>query len=92
MKYNAYRGRYKKGYTATIKKYGTLNTTEVKEKLSQIIAYDNEDILPSGTRINEVLITQRIGNIVSHQYDLVMDYPEGFRVDKSYTPAIFSLI
>lgn len=70
-------------------KYGELSTTEVKEKLSDVLVYDEEDTKLSSTR-NEILILQRIGNIPSHQTDaIVKEYAEGFIVDKSYKPAKF---
>ena len=72
--------------------YGELNTSEVKKLLHTVLIFDAEDNLPSKTR-NETLIIQRIGNIPAHQRDIkIKDYDEGFRVDKNYTPAKFSLL
>ena len=71
--------------------YGELNTSEVKSLLHKVLTFDAEDNIPSVTR-NEPLILQRIGNIVAHQKDTVKVYDEGFIVDKSITPAKFSLL
>jgi hypothetical protein len=71
---------------------GELNTTEVKNLLHTVLTFDTEDNTPSTTRQNEVLIIQRIGNIVAHQTDLIKVYDEGFVLDKSYSPAKFSLL
>jgi hypothetical protein len=46
--------------------YGELNTSEVKNLLHTVLEFSEEDNIPSATR-NEVLIIQRIGNIVAHQ-------------------------
>lgn len=72
--------------------YGSLDTSEVKEHLSEVLTFDDEDLMPSGTRAGETLIVQRIGNVVSHQTDLIRIYSEGFVVDKNYSPALWSLI
>lgn len=72
--------------------HGELNTTEVKDKLQEVLDFDEEDNISSKTRPGEVKITQRIGNIVSHQRDLFKIYPEGFAVDKNYNPAKFIAI
>ena len=71
--------------------YGELNTTEVKNLLHTVLSFDAEDNTPSVTR-NEVLIIQRVGNIVAHQTETVKTYDEGFVLDKSSRPAKFSLI
>ena len=73
--------------------YGELNTSEVKKLLETVIIFDEEDKQPSKTRPNETLIMQRIGNIPAHQRNVkIKDYEEGFRVDKNYSPAKFSLL
>lgn len=72
--------------------HGELNTSEVKSLLETVLTFDDEDKTPSTTRVGEVLIIQRIGNIVAHQRDLVKTYEEGFILDKNYTPAKFSLL
>jgi len=72
--------------------YGELNTTEVKSLLDTVLTFDAEDNTQSTTRKGEVLIIQRIGNIVAHQKDLVKVYDEGFVLDKNYSPAKFSLL
>lgn len=71
--------------------YGELNTTEVKNLLHTVLTFDADDNTPSATR-NEVLIIQRIGNIVAHQTETIKIYDEGFVLDKSSRPAKFSLI
>lgn len=68
--------------------YGALSTTEVKQRLSEVLVFDEEDKLPSPTR-NEIRIIQRIGNIVAHQVSPFQTYEEGFAVDKTVRPAQF---
>lgn len=71
--------------------YGELNTSEVKNLLHKVLEFSKEDMIPSTTR-NEVLIIQRIGNIVAHQTETIKIYDEGFILDKNFRPAKFSLI
>jgi Domain of unknown function (DUF3883) len=71
--------------------YGELNTSEVKELLHTVLEFSEEDNIPSKTR-NEVLIIQRIGNIVAHQAEAIKVFEEGFILDKNFRPAKFSLI
>jgi len=71
--------------------YGELNTSEVKKLLHTVIEFSEEDNIPSTTR-NEVLIIQRIGNIVAHQTETIKTYDEGFLLNKSLRPAKFSLL
>lgn len=71
--------------------YGELTTTEVKEKLHIVLEFNDEDKRVSKTRPKEILIYQRIGNIISHQKEKVRTYEEGFVVDKSIEPAKFLL-
>jgi hypothetical protein len=71
--------------------YGELNTTEVKKLLHTVLDFSDEDNISSKTR-KEVLIMQRIGNIVAHQKENVKSYDEGFVVDKSTQPAKFYLL
>ena len=71
--------------------YGELNTTEVKKLLHTVLEFSEEDNIPSETR-NEVLIIQRIGNIVAHQTGTIKTYDEGFVLNKSSRPAKFSLL
>lgn len=56
-----------------------------------VLEFSEEDNIPSTTR-NEVLIIQRIGNIVAHQQETIKIYDEGFVLDKSSRPAKFSLL
>ena len=72
--------------------HGELNTTEVKNLLHTVLTFDTEDNKPSTTRPGEVLVIQRIGNIVAHQTDEVKVYDEGFILDKNCNPAKFSLL
>lgn len=51
-------------------KYGQLNTSEVKQKLNEVLVFDEEDKVMSKTR-REILIIQRIGNIVAHQSEKI---------------------
>ncbi len=71
--------------------YGELNTSEVKNLLHTVLEFSEEDNIPSATR-NEVLIIQRIGNIVAHQTETLKIYDEGFILDKNFRPATFSLL
>jgi hypothetical protein len=71
--------------------YGELNTSEVKQLLNTVLEFSDEDKIPSITR-NEILILQRIGNIVAHQTELIEIYEEGFIVNKNFRPARFSLL
>lgn len=71
--------------------YGELNTSEVKKLLHTVLEFSEEDNIPSATR-NEVLIIQRIGNIVAHQTETIKTYDEGFVLDKSSRPAKFYLL
>ena len=71
-----------------IELYGEMTTSEIKQHLDEVLDYDDDDKILSETR-NEILITQRIGNIVAHQSELVKIYSEGFIVDKNYKPAHF---
>lgn len=72
-------------------KYGQLTTSEVKQKLDEVLVFDDEDKVMSQTR-NEILIIQRIGNIVAHQTEQIRKYEEGFIVDKSHRPAMFTAL
>jgi hypothetical protein len=70
--------------------YGELNTTQVKKLLNRVLEFDEDDKIKSQTR-KEILIMQRIGNIVAHQDKDKKLYSEGFIVDKSVKPALFIL-
>ena len=72
-------------------KYGQLNTSEIKQKLDKVLIFDDEDRQMSKTR-NEMLIIQRIGNIVAHQQETIKIYDEGFACDKSSRPALFTAV
>ena len=71
--------------------YGELNTSQVKKLLDTVLEFSEEDNIPSSTR-NEVLIIQRIGNIVAHQKERIKSYDEGFILNKNSRPAKFSLL
>ena len=81
----------RKAIVPLLDQYGALSTTEVKQRLSEVLVFDEEDKLPSSTR-NEIRIIQRIGNIVAHQASTFQTYEEGFAVDKSVRPAQFIAI
>lgn len=81
----------KKGVSLLLEQYGQLTTSEVKQKLGTVMSFDEEDMEPSGSR-NEPLITQRIGNIVSHQTNQVETYYNVYQVDKSGNNAIWSIL
>ncbi len=74
-----------------LQRYGDLNTAEVKTRLSEVLTFDADDKRASPSRPGECKIMQRIGNIVSHQSDQFYIYEEGFAVDKSKNPALFTL-
>lgn len=78
----------RKAIRPLLDKYGKLNTSEVKEKLKEVLVYDDEDKVLSLTR-KEMMIVQRIGNIVVHQKDEIKEYDEGFIVDRTIKPANF---
>lgn len=73
-------------------RYGQLTTSEVKQKLDEVLVFDDEDKVRSQTRNNEMLIIQRIGNIVAHQTEQIRKYEEGFIVDKTCKPAVFTAV
>lgn len=81
-------GEIRKAVKVLVDAYGELTTSEVKKCLEDVLTFDAEDLIPSKTR-NETLIIQRIGNIVSHQSEKKKLYPEGFILDKSFSPARF---
>ncbi|APS41304.1 hypothetical protein FOL01_0445 [Weissella jogaejeotgali] len=81
----------KKGVSLLLEQYGQLTTAEVKQKLDTVMNFDDEDMEPSGSR-NEPLITQRIGNIVSHQKKQVETYYNVYQVDKSGSNAVWSIL
>ncbi len=73
-------------------RHGSLTTTEVKRYLDTVITFDAQDIEQSKTR-NEPLIMQRIGNVVSHQKEVVQVYcNQLYQIDKSATPAKWTLL
>lgn len=72
-------------------RYGQLTTSEVKQRLDEVLVFDDEDKVVSQTR-NEILIIQRIGNIVAHQTEQIKEYEEGFIVDKNCRPAMFTAV
>lgn len=81
----------RKAIRPLVEMYGSLTTSEVKKKIGEVLEFDDEDKIQSNTR-NEMMIIQRVGNIVAHQIDAVKVYSEGFIVDKNYKPALFSAI
>lgn len=74
-----------------LQRYGDLDTAEVKTRLSEVLTFDADDKRASPSRPGECKIIQRIGNIVSHQSKPFYIYEEGFAVDKSKNPALFTL-
>lgn len=81
----------RKAIRPLLDKYGELNTSEIKQKLNELLIYDDDDKQHSLTR-NEIMILQRIGNIVAHQRDIIKIYKEGFIVNKNTSPATFTAI
>lgn len=72
-------------------RYGQLTTSEVKQRLDEVLVFDDDDKVMSQTR-KEILIMQRIGNIVAHQTEQIREYEEGFIVYKNYRPAVFTAV
>ncbi len=82
----------RKAIRPLLDKYGELDTSEIKKRLHEVLVYDDEDKTYSQVR-NEMKIMQRIGNIVAHQdKEKVKVYEEGFVVDKTSIPAIFTAV
>lgn len=81
----------RKAVSLLLTQYGSLTTSEVKTLLHTVIPFDDEDKIQSGTR-NEMLITQRIGNIVSHQSETQKIYFDTYLIDKSTKPATWSIL
>ena len=81
----------RKAVSILLKQYGSLTTSEVKQLLYTVMPFDNDDIQMSSTR-NEPLITQRIGNVVSHQADQISRYDNSYVIDKSVRPATWSIL
>ncbi len=81
----------RKAIRPLLDKYGELDTSEIKQRLEEVLVYDDDDKITSPTR-NEIKIIQRIGNIVAHQKSDIMIYDEGFIVDKRVRPAIFTAV
>ncbi len=72
-------------------RYGQLNTSQVKQKLEEVLIFDEDDKELSSTR-KEAKIMQRIGNIVAHQSEEIKIYEEGFTVNKKEVPALFTAV
>lgn len=81
-------GDIRRAIKPLVEMYGELDTSGVKQHLDEVLDFDSDDCTPSTTR-KEMLIIQRIGNIVAHQGEDVKVYAEGFIVDKSTKPARF---
>lgn len=84
-------GQIRAAIRPLIEMYGELTTSEIKQQIEEVLILDDDDKIKSETR-NEILILQRIGNIVAHQSEEVKIYDEGFIVDKSFRPAKFIAI
>lgn len=82
----------RKAVRVLLEEYGQLNTSEIKEHLNEVLIFDEDDLTPSSTRPGEVLIQQRIGNVVSHQSDSVKTYAEGYSINKGESPALWNLL
>lgn len=81
----------RKAVSLLLRQYGSLTTSEVKGLLNTVMPFDNDDMQPSNTRA-EPLITQRIGNVVSHQREDVRVYDETYIIDKTVKPATWSIL
>lgn len=85
-------GEIRKAVRILVEKYGTLTTSELKQKMPEALEYDAEDRKKSETRLGEIKILQRIGNIVSHQKERQKVYDEGFSLTKYGSRAVFSAV
>ncbi len=81
----------RKAVSLLLRQYGSLTTSEVKSLLNTVMPFDNDDMQPSKTRA-EPLITQRIGNVVSHQKEGTRIYDETYIIDKTVKPATWSIL
>lgn len=75
-------GEIRKAVKLLVEKFGLLTTSEIKERMSEVMTFDKEDLEKSKTRHGEIKILQRIGNIASHQTKKLQIYHEGFLVEK----------
>ena len=57
-------GEIKQFVRILVEKYGELTTSELKEKMSEVVDYDSDDMKLSPTRRGETKIQQIIRNIV----------------------------
>lgn len=85
-------GEIRKAIKPLVELYGEINMSDVKEKISGVLEFDDEDKELSETRNGEMKIIQRIGNISSHQREQIKIYPEGFALDKTKHPAVFKSV
>jgi hypothetical protein len=88
----------RKAVRILVEKYGELTTSELKEKMPEVIEYDADDLKKSSTRKGETMILQKIRNITSHQVQDKKIYDEGFCLTKNVpgidgkSQAVFSAI
>lgn len=84
------------GVILLLKKHGSLTTSEVKKLLHTVMVFDDDDVQTSisveGSRKEEQLIKQRIGNVVSHQEEAIRDYHDAYRIDKTSGYAVWSIL
>lgn len=81
------------GVILLINQYGTLTTKEIKKLLGSVMIFDDDDLQPGTSRSAEPLINQRIGNIVSHQKDtLIQSYYDAYQIDKTSGHAIWTAL
>ena len=73
----------RKAVRILVEKYGELTTSELKEKMPEVIEYDRDDLKKSSTRNGESMILQKIRNIASHQGQNKKIYDEGFCLTKN---------
>lgn len=81
----------RKAVSLLLRQHGSLTTSEVKKLLNTVMPFDNDDLKMSKTR-SEPLITQRIGNVVSHQKDDICTYDNTYIIDKTMKPATWSIL
>lgn len=75
-----------------VQKFGQLTTSDVKKRLPEVMPFDDDDLQPSSSRPNENVVTQRIGNVVSHQTETKKTYYDLYEIDKTESPAVFKAL
>ncbi|WP_273730004.1 DUF3883 domain-containing protein [Leuconostoc mesenteroides] len=76
-----------------LEQYGSLTTTEIKDKIGEIVDFTEDDLKPRESRNGEAWYKQTIGNVISHgPKNAVFDVKNIYQVDKTKSPAVFTLL